>query len=70
MPKLKRPPLKPNPFISLRDPETGKWRVIFNFTREGFAANSYKSECIKPDSFEVDSFKVDGFPSDISQKNA
>ncbi|MEL7224870.1 MAG: hypothetical protein AAF810_08620 [Cyanobacteria bacterium P01_D01_bin.36] len=31
MQKPNRPLLKPNPFISLRDPETGKWRVIFKF---------------------------------------
>ncbi len=28
MPTVSRRPLKPNPFISLRDPKTGKWRVI------------------------------------------
>jgi len=32
--KLNRPLLKPNPFVSLRDPVTGKWRVIFNFPRD------------------------------------
>jgi hypothetical protein len=30
----KRKDLKPNPFISLRDPETGRWRVIFNFAQK------------------------------------
>ncbi|MGD1867606.1 MAG: hypothetical protein ACFB0D_23900 [Phormidesmis sp.] len=26
--------LKPNPFVSLRDPVTGKWRVIFKFPQD------------------------------------
>ncbi|MEL6469339.1 MAG: hypothetical protein AAFQ74_06390 [Cyanobacteria bacterium J06623_4] len=69
MPKLKRPPLKPNPFISLRDPETGKWRVIFNFTREGFFTNSFEPESMKPDSFKANTYSSDSFSSDISQKN-
>lgn len=28
---LNRSHLKPNPFISLRDPISGKWRVVFSF---------------------------------------
>jgi hypothetical protein len=32
MPTPSRRPLKPNPFVSLRDPKTGKWRVIFAFS--------------------------------------
>lgn len=32
MPKQSRRPLKPNPFVSLRDPKTGKWQVIINFS--------------------------------------
>lgn len=34
MKKSARTFLKPNPFISLRDPETGKWCVIFRLPRE------------------------------------
>ncbi|MEM6449318.1 MAG: hypothetical protein AAF703_03290 [Cyanobacteria bacterium P01_D01_bin.105] len=34
MPKPSHRPLKPNPFISLRDPETGKWNVVIKFSIE------------------------------------
>jgi len=32
MPQQSHRPLKPNPFISLRDPKTGKWKVVINFS--------------------------------------
>ncbi|MEL6158889.1 MAG: hypothetical protein AAFQ40_03030 [Cyanobacteria bacterium J06623_5] len=69
MPKLERPPLKPNPFISLRDPETGKWRVIFNFTREGFTSESYKADRLKKDSFKPDSFTSDSLRKKIQRES-
>jgi hypothetical protein len=34
MPTPSRLPLKLNPFISLRDPKTGKWKVVIRFTLE------------------------------------
>jgi hypothetical protein len=34
MPTPSRLPLKPNPFISLRDPKTGKWKVVISFKLE------------------------------------
>lgn len=36
--------LKPNPFESLRDPETGKWRVVFKLSGGKMAANSEQSK--------------------------
>ncbi|MEO0770233.1 MAG: hypothetical protein AAFY72_12520 [Cyanobacteria bacterium J06649_4] len=44
MSEPKRPRLKPNPFISLRDPETGEWRVVFNFQKETFPKEKVQQE--------------------------
>ncbi|MGB3769040.1 MAG: hypothetical protein WA947_20980 [Phormidesmis sp.] len=36
MPKPSRLPLKPNPFVSWRDPMTGKWKVVITFPLDCF----------------------------------
>lgn len=36
MPKPSRLPLKPNPFVSWRDPQTGKWKVVITFPLDCF----------------------------------
>lgn len=42
MPTPSRRPLKPNPFVSLRDPQTGKWRVVINFASQVFAYRAFQ----------------------------
>gem|GEM_PF-3332811 len=44
MPRPSHLPLKPNPFISLRDPKTGKWKVIFDLTIETIRRTAQFSE--------------------------
>ncbi|MEL6551894.1 MAG: hypothetical protein AAFQ63_00335 [Cyanobacteria bacterium J06621_11] len=41
---VERPYLKQNPFISLRDPITGKWRVVFGFAGNHFVNNQQPEE--------------------------
>lgn len=55
MPTPSRRPLKPNPFISLRDPQTGKWRVVINFASHVFVYTAFQenSSLKKPDAQKV-----------------
>jgi len=49
MSSAKRPLLKPNPFISLRDPKTGKWRVIFTFPQGKLVQSTFSSDSFSPE---------------------
>lgn len=42
MPTPSRRPVKPNPFVSLRDPQTGKWKVVINLASQVFAYSAFQ----------------------------